>query len=608
MTEQHERSGEEVRGDGVILVGGGKRARAWANVINLASALSVVARVARRLDGGSLPGPVFTSLDEALAAFPHARVAAALPPRSGLALATGLALAGREGVVEAPLDEALARLELPASASGVRVAHGLVTLASVRWMQQALARRAVDQTIIEVRGLPEADDGDLFEVLVHGLALVLRWFPLAVLDRAERAGDTRVELRLTEPSGGIVRVRVLASGHRLDASSSGAAGSFGLRLSQNAEEVWSVDAAGRRRERSVTSPPAPVRALAQLLDARGDDLFAAQRVMGLAVEVREAVGWRPIPAARALRAAITSSPGSLGRLGLRGTLPPASPAPLTALPRTAESLELWALRAGVKPVAFITTRPADAERVIASFRDVHVERRTRRVRVGPQDTWVDRRDEGEDAVELYFSRDPALAAAAARLQAEGDPSAGLSELGALMGYPPCCVAAFAAQRDRSNNVANRYQTFSRTAAPGPWPWLLNNTQTMLLPCFPCTYDCRAAETYARAALSAMERVHPGVFAAFSAVLGRPVLYFDDHDAVTLAGHLHGEEVRYEAASVSPGASAEVAALAAVICQGDTLRWTHEELRVQAQGRELLRLARTDPGLGFLAPFGPAGAR
>src|SRR6185295_18863978 len=124
---------------------------------------------------------------------------------------------------------------------------------------------------------------------------------------------------------------------------------------------------------------------------------------------------------------------------------------------------------------FLTVRPDQVETTLAYFGDVHCERRERRVQVEAQDRWTDRRDRGEPRVELYISRDASLAREMARLQADEDPTAALRQLGALAGYPPCCVDAFARQDDRANNSRNRYHTYARTlraggAAASLWPW------------------------------------------------------------------------------------------------------------------------------------------
>lgn len=595
----------------VILAGAGGRAHAFAALLARSRAARVVALVARD-PSASLPGlsvPRFASLDAALDALGDARVAAALPPRASLEAALVLAAAGRPGVVEAPLARALAMAALPSGAAAVQVAHGFVTLPGAAWLARALAERPASLLTIEARGLPEEPGADADEVLVHALALALRLCPEARVERAARPSASRVEVELSSRAGP-VRLVAHARGGSIEVHAQGPGRDLRWRAQEDRETL--ISRAGgdpTRRERAVS--PAPARALHQLIapaQAGGDDLAAAQRVARLAEDVHAALGAAPPPGTRALRHSARLArerPGDLlAQLGLRGELPPSPPAPTLRSPVPPEPLELWAFRAGRKPVAFLTVRPEEAERAAAWFEGAHVERRERRVRVGPQDAWTDRRDEGEPRIELYVSSEPALAREAARLQSELDPSAAVRELGALMGYPACCVEAFAAQDDRANNTRNRYATAARTAAGERWPFELANLSTMLIPCYPCSYTCGAALELARAVLAQMEAAHPGVTAEVRAALARPVLYFDHDRQIALDGEASGERARYRGAAV-PETNAGLGALGGVIASGDELVLDEEALVVLRRGAELLRLARTDPSLGLLAPFGAA---
>jgi hypothetical protein len=353
-----------------------------------------------------------------------------------------------------------------------------------------------------------------------------------------------------------------------------------------------------------------VRALHQLVDpaqAGGDFLVHAQEVARRAADVGLALGRRPAVGGRPLRDAARiaqARPGDLlAQLGFVGDVRDAPPAPTFRLPTPDEPLELWPFRAGTKPVAFLTALPSEADRLAAYFEGAHVERRDRRVQVSAQDAWLDRRDVGEPRVELYISRDPSAAAQAARLQTEGDPSRSLRELGALMGYPRCCIEAFAEQTDRGNNTRNRYATAARTTAGAAWPWELNNVLAMLIPCYPCRYTCASALELARSALAAMHAAHPGSRRALGEKLARPTLYFDHERQLVLHGEAEGETARYTGVSVPEGSSPAFSSFAGAIATGDELTFTDDLLSVRASGREILRLRRTDPALGFLAPFG-----
>jgi hypothetical protein len=623
-------------------VGSGARAHAWHAWLARSTTARVVAIVARH--PASVPADLeaarFATLDAALAAFPTAKVAAALPPRASLEVALALAERAREGLVEAPLHHALARLALPPAASKVQVAHGWVTLPGVGWFARTIVERAeraeragrassgsqtLDALEIQVAGLPEEPGGDVEEALAHALALVARLSPEARVTGAVQPRESQLEIALAGPGGLAIRVIARAEGHGLELRARGPGLEVSLRVEGETETRTGRLASGRVESQPRVVPVATLRALHQLVAperAGGDDLVAAKRVAELvAASVerrgrRPALGGRPLRDAARIARAYPSEP--LARLGLRGTIALGAPAPRLRVPACEEPLELWPFRAGRKPVAFLTARPDEVERLVACFDGAHVERRERRVHVGAQDAWIDRRDLGEPRVELYVSRDPALAREAARLQTEGDPSASLAALGALMGYPACCVAAFAAQADRSNNTRNRYESAARTAAGAPWPWELANLHTMLIPCYPCSYACPAALDLARASLAEMERAHAGTVAALRTMLARPVLYFDHEHQIVLDGrtaHAPGATgatgamheatvlVRYDGVSVTHDASPDFAAFAGAVGDGDELQLLDDALIVRARGRELFRLARTDPALGMIAPFG-----
>jgi hypothetical protein len=206
--------------------------------------------------------------------------------------------------------------------------------------------------------------------------------------------------------------------------------------------------------------------------------------------------------------------------------------------------------------------------------------------VGPQDTWRDNRTSGEPRVELYVSRDPVLARRAVDLQARPDPA--LREMGALLGYPKCCVEAFADQPDRSNNTWNRYLTASRTTIPGPWPWELNNLVFMLLAFFPCRYDCPQALVHARAALSEIGNAYPAVMTPLHDALACRTLYFDHPRRLLLRG---GTVV------LPDDAPSDLEALARAVAGAGSVELMDEAVVLGGS-----RLTRTDPGLGFLAPF------
>ena len=199
-------------------------------------------------------------------------------------------------------------------------------------------------------------------------------------------------------------------------------------------------------------------------------------------------------------------------------------------PSLGRSVEAWGLAAGLREVAFLTVAPDRVDAALAQFPGAHVARRDRRVAIGAQDRWHDDRGRGTPQVELYVAHDAALAHHAAALQAD-DPTRHAAELGALFGYPPCCVAAFVAQRTRHDNSLNRYLIAARTTAPGPWPWQLNELALRLIAFYPCRYDCPRARAVADQTLAMIAAAAPALPAALARHLTATVVYVDhDHQA------------------------------------------------------------------------------
>jgi hypothetical protein len=565
----------------VLLVGSGERAEAWDAVLQRASG---VRRVARARGRGF-------SLDHAE---PSMRIAAALPPRAGLALALALAAEGRGGSIEAPLDGALADATLPEGARAVRVAHGWCALAGRAVM--ADKARSAQRARIEVTGLPEADGRDLGECLWHALALTRALFAEAHVRSARREGAT-LRVELGPPS---IELRVTVGPSRLSVELGGER-TYRWSVTGDEETLEVAGGPARTRRAHVGAERAVV-----TLAGTGDDLFAAREVaiQQRAVEREIGLGTN-LRALDASARMLAERPEDLcGALGLSGALPDLGEAPALHESLPPGPFELWSFRAGYKPVAFLTVEPGEVERTLAPFGDVHVVRRERRVAVGAQDAWDDRRDRGAPRVELYVSRERALAERAAELQADGNPSAALDELGALLGYPRCCVEAFAALPDRRNNTAHRYAAAHRTRT-FPWPGSLSNLFVVVLPWYVCRYDCAPSRERVSAALAALDAAHPGERARVEALLHQPVLYFThDHQLVLdgIAEHTRdGVRVRHRGAA-RPSCASSLGRLGGVIAAGDELELDHHRLVVRRGGAVLTSLERTDPGLGFVAPF------
>jgi hypothetical protein len=595
-----------------ILVGTGARARALWNLARRSPKFECVAAVSR---SGKLPPgwnmPAFERLEEALAAFPAAAVVGALPPISNLEVALTAAAANRTALVEAPLALRLAQSTLPAGASRVQVDHGWVTLPGRKWLEKVISAQgrnlASCRLSIDVRGMPAAAGGDAEEVLVHALALGRRLLPDVAVESAHQTSESTIESLLRSARGPSIRVRSQGHNHGLQVELDGPGVRATWRWEDGQETVQLRANGSQTMEKTVAAPSPEERALHQLLSpetAGGDSLVDAFEVAKLAratleaLPARQIIGMRPLNAAARIR---LMRPKSIGEpIGLVGPLPEAAPAEEESPALPSELTELWPYRAGIKPVAFLTVRPEQVEEVSALFPGAHVERRDRRVLVGVQDLWVDRRSEGEPRAELYISKEPALAQEAAQVQAETDPSKSLRRMGQLMGYPACCVEAFARQDDRANNSRNRYASFARTSLDAKLPWELNNLFGMIVPFYPCRYDCPAALEWARRVLREMEKAYPGTTERVQRQLARPVLYFDHEHQISLDAKPTDDGWDVARAFVPPGTEASFAAFAGALA-GARVRWLDDRMEIE-RASDVKVLRRTDPPLGFLAPF------
>ena len=331
-----------------------------------------------------------------------------------------------------------------------------------------------------------------------------------------------------------------------------------------------------------------------------DDRAAWQRVSAAAREVRTP--------ADALRAVGLTPPDDL----------PDDPPAIALDPLRAEvpRLELLAYEHGLKPALYLTLPRAEADAIAQRFGD-HRMARVDYLFMYDAVTDVRRRAPaapGEGThVDLFIARDAALVERARTIYEDPrGPSEHLAEMGAMLGYPPCCVEAFAALPDRSNNTAIRYASIARTRRLGlPFAPVLNNLFAYVLPSFPCSYGCARSVAQAEAVLDLLARTQPDTAATLRRALARPVLFFDHARLVVLEGaRLDGDVIRYGgvAGGLSPTEDHAVRerferALCAVLTRGDGLRVTDGALEVLRGSARAAWLPRCEPSLGVLAPFG-----
>lgn len=300
-------------------------------------------------------------------------------------------------------------------------------------------------------------------------------------------------------------------------------------------------------------------------------------------------------------------------------LPPARALPADPDARAVPRLELMAFEAGIKPGLYLTLPREEAEAMLPRFAGFSVARVDYTL---DHDAVSDVRrrvnaPEGEGThADLFIARDPAVVARAREIYLDPrGPSAHLREMGEMLGYPPCCVEAFAALEDRSNNSAIRYAAHARTVAAGHrFEPELNNLFAHVLPWFPCSYGCAPSTAAARAVLDLFAKSDPEGARVLQKRLGRSVFYVDHARVIAFeGGRWEGDVLRYGAAQGSlarvEDTAAEVAsrfeaAMGAALSLGDGIRVGDGRVEVFGEGRVALSLERGPPWLGRVFPFAP----
>lgn len=558
------------------------RAERWSEVIRRSRQIELLASI-------DLAASDIDGIQQALEGWPDAAVAVwARGPREASRAAALLRAHDGPSIVHPPPLAAAAD-----ATDAVRIAHGWLGLSGVGAIERLFTGPRVSAVRLVVRGIPEGGSCGIAEVLYHALTLVRR---LGRDVHVERAAMTKEDILTT-------RLHVDGTPWVVETTTHG----LGLELAARTAEgdyVWAVDEVSetlrrpRAEARVMPATPWGERCLLQLARAeRGADLEACAAVRAIVEEVELALE-RALPPPR-------FEPGATDRdlaaLGLSGELADTAPLAPTPPPTSREPPELLAYRYDLKPAVFLTVEPQDEARIAASLPG-YVERRERRVEVAPGDRWIDARDRGAPHVELFASRDRRVLDQLVALQSE-DPSRSATQLGALLGYPACCVQAFAGQADRANNSYTRVATAYRTSIGGPWPVLLDDTALKLLPHFACTYRCERSLESARALMKALGDEQPRLRDAIDAYLGGPVLYFDhDHQLRFAGAAIDPSTIRYRSVSMPWPASEPFARFAGAVALGDRLQLKSEHVEVWRAEQLVFRLTRTDPGLGWIFPF------
>ena len=165
---------------------------------------------------------------------------------------------------------------------------------------------------------------------------------------------------------------------------------------------------------------------------------------------------------------------------------------------------------------------------------------------------IDARPRGREVRErqaIYVSKDRRKAERARaldRMSSDSSGPDGARELGALLGYPACCVDAFASLKRRWPNriplrvAAQRSRTFNprlNSAALDRFAWIA---------WFPCAFDCDASQEIADAAAVALRRRDGALVDGIDRLLGMPRVVIDDlHQAVLEGARREGDRVLFD---------------------------------------------------------------
>lgn len=255
-------------------------------------------------------------------------------------------------------------------------------------------------------------------------------------------------------------------------------------------------------------------------------------------------------------------------------------------PQDGSRFELLAVRCGVKPTCRIVVQPHAGEQFVESARrlGLHARRAEARTYSSSADDLSHLQRTAATALVLVARTAADLAALA---DAEGR-GAGQAEVGALLGYPPCCVDAFAAQSEQPKPMI-RFAALRRTGATASH--LLNDLdgKAGLVSHLACRYDCAASIHIARTVLAEFAREAPEDAAAFAATLRGLMVAFHDGGALRLEPGADSPP-RYRVAAVHPaGDGPSIWSWRAALVGADELEVLDDAVRMLCGERELQRL-------------------
>jgi hypothetical protein len=159
---------------------------------------------------------------------------------------------------------------------------------------------------------------------------------------------------------------------------------------------------------------------------------------------------------------------------------------------------------------------------------------------------TDEHQAGNDYCIIAVAHDAAsleavLAAQKEHRQGQGSDERVATVMGALMGYPECCVKAFLAQSSRGDNLDNERLTFRR-APTAPLSPLLNRFGSLrLISHHPCTPNCAGSIALAEKIMARIAVLDEAAATWLQAELRKHVLFPDYSRRVSLQGHWEGHE-------------------------------------------------------------------
>jgi hypothetical protein len=166
-----------------------------------------------------------------------------------------------------------------------------------------------------------------------------------------------------------------------------------------------------------------------------------------------------------------------------------------------------------------------------------------------------RHQAGDSHAIVAIARDEATLALALERQrrVEAGDSGQIAPMGGMMGYPPCCTAAFLEARDRGDNLDLERLPFRRTPDRPLEPRLNRLGAVTLLSHLLCSPDCAGSITLAQGLLDTLARLDKDAPRRILEHLAAPVLRLDYRRAALLAGAWEGDRFRVDALRPFAGA-------------------------------------------------------